>query len=55
MIIKTITEAVYGINIMTKVNTMKLIHSFVVNIRICQPESSDVHRGKGEVKITFES
>ena len=30
------------------------MHSFEVNIRICQPENSDVHRGEGEVNITFE-
>ena len=32
---------------------IQLIHSFKVNIRICQPENSDVHRGKAEVNITF--
>ena len=30
------------------------MHSFEVNIRICQPENSDVHRGVAEVNITFE-
>ena len=30
------------------------MHSFEVNIRICQPKNSDVHRGKAEVNITFE-
>ena len=30
------------------------MHSFEVNIRICQPENTDVHWGKGEVNITFE-
>ena len=30
------------------------MHSFEVNISICQPENSDVHRGKAEVDITFE-
>ena len=33
---------------------IQLMHSFEVNIRICQPENSDVHRGKAEVNITFE-
>ena len=27
---------------------------FEVNIRICQPENSDVYRGEAEVNITFE-
>ena len=27
---------------------------FEVNIRICQPKNSDVHRGEAEVNITFE-
>ena len=31
------------------------MHSFEVNIRICQPENSDVQRGKAEGNITFES
>ena len=30
------------------------MHSFEVNIRICQTENSDVHRGEAEVNITFE-
>ena len=30
------------------------MHSFEVDIRICQPENSDVHQGKAEVNITFE-
>ena len=30
------------------------MHSFEVNIRICQPENSDVRQGKAEVNITFE-
>ena len=30
------------------------MHSFEVNIRICQPENSDVYRGEAEVNITFE-
>ena len=30
------------------------MHSFEVDIRICQPENSDVHRGEAEVNITFE-
>ena len=33
---------------------IQLMHSFEVNIRICQPENSNVHRGKAEVSITFE-
>ena len=36
------------------VNIIQLTHSFEVDIRICQPENSDVHRGKAEVNITFE-
>ena len=35
-------------------NIIQLMHSFEVNIRICQPENSDVHRGEAEVKIIFE-
>ena len=34
---------------------IQLMHSFEVNIRICQPEDSDVHQGEAEVNITFES
>ena len=34
--------------------SIQLMHSFEVNIRICQPENSDVHRGEAEVNITFE-
>ena len=30
-----------------------MMHSFEVNIRIIQPEISDVHRGEAEVNITF--
>ena len=33
---------------------IQLMHSFEVNIRICQPKNSDVHRGEAEVNITFE-
>ena len=33
---------------------LPLMHSFEVDIRICQPENSDVHRGEAEVNITFE-
>ena len=33
---------------------IKLMHSFEVNIRICQPKNSDVHRGEAEVNITLE-
>ena len=32
--------------------TNQLMHSFEVNIRICQPENSDVHRGEASVNIT---
>ena len=30
------------------------MHSFEVDIRICQPENSDVLPGKAEVNITYE-
>ena len=30
------------------VNIIQLMHSFEVDIRICQPENSDVHRGEAE-------
>ena len=33
---------------------IQLMHSFEVNIRICQPKNSDVHRGKAKVNITLE-
>ena len=36
------------------VDIIQLIHSFEVNIRICQPENSYFHRGEVEVNITFE-
>ena len=36
------------------ISIIQLMHSFEVDIRICQPENSDVHRGKAEVNITFE-
>ena len=29
-----------------KANIIQLMHSFKVDIRICQPENSDVHRGE---------
>ena len=32
---------------------IQLMHSFEVDIRICQLENSDVHRGEAEVNITF--
>ena len=35
-------------------NIIQLMHSFEVNIRICQPENSDVHLGEAAVNITFE-
>ena len=37
-----------------QLNNIQLMHSFKVNIRICQPENSDVHRGEAQVTITFE-
>ena len=40
--------------IMLIINIIQLMHSFEVDIRICQPENSDVHRGKAEVNIHFE-
>ena len=39
---------------MVTLDIIQLMHSFEVNIRICQPENSDVHRGDAEVNITFE-
>ena len=30
------------------------MHSFSVNIRICQSENSDVHQGRAKVNITLE-
>ena len=33
---------------------IQLMHSFEVDIRIYQPENSDVHRGEAEVNIIFE-
>ena len=35
-------------------DNIQLMHSFEVDIRICQPKNSDVHRGEAEVNITFE-
>ena len=29
------------------------MHSFEVNIKICQPENNDVHRAEAGVNITF--
>ena len=37
------------------IDNMQLMHSFEVNIRICQPKNSDVHWSEAEVNITFES
>ena len=37
----------------TYITYIQLMHSFEVNIRICQPENSDVYRGKAKVTITF--
>ena len=45
-IMKALQKRLYGI--------IQLMHSFEVNIRICQSENSDVHRGEAEVNITFE-
>ena len=33
---------------------IQMMHSFEVNIRICQPENSDGLRGEAEMNITFE-
>ena len=33
-------------------DNIQLMHYFEVNIRICQSENSDVHRGEAEVNIT---
>ena len=33
---------------------IQLMHSFEVNIRICQTESVDVYQGEAAVNITFE-
>ena len=38
----------------TIATTIQLMHSFEVNIRICQPENSNIHQGEAEVNITFE-
>ena len=35
-------------------NIIQSMHSFEVDIRICQPEISYVHQGEAEVNITFE-
>ena len=37
-----------------RLDIMQLMHYVEVNIRICQHENSDVHRGEAEVNITFE-
>ena len=54
--INIITERVILLSYMyfMPVCIIQLMHSFEVNIRICQPENSDVHRGEAEVNITFE-
>ena len=45
----------YFVHILSLVtDNIQLMHSFEVNIRICQPKNSDVHRGEAEVNITFE-
>ena len=36
------------------VNIIQYMHSFEVNIRICQPKNSDVHQDQAEVNITLE-
>ena len=33
------------------IHIIRLMHSFEVNIRICQPENSDVHRGEVKNQI----
>ena len=35
-------------------DNIQMMHSFEVDIRICQAENSDVHRGETEVNFTFE-
>ena len=35
-------------------NNIQLMHSFEVDIWICQAENSGVHQGEAEVNITFE-
>ena len=47
-------NAHHGSCTLLSVDIIQLMHSFEVNIRICQPEYSDVHRGEAEVNITFE-
>ena len=37
-----------------KSDIIQLMHSFEIDIRICQSENSDVHRGEAEMNITFE-
>ena len=32
---------------------IQLMHYFEVDIRICQPKNSNVHRGEAEVNVTF--
>ena len=48
-------EQFYTYQVSTElIRIIQLMHSFEVNIRICQLEKSDVHRGEAEVNITFE-
>ena len=49
-----IETMLYYMHSESKVIIIQLMHSFEVDIRICQPENSDVHRGEAEVTITFE-
>ena len=35
-------------------DSIQLMHSFEIDIGVCEPKNSDVHRGKAEVNITFE-
>ena len=58
--VKWSTESMESVE---RVDNIQLMHSFEVNIRICQPSKvmsnkanreSDVHRGEAEVDITFE-
>ena len=43
-----------GVGLLHCYDIIQLMHSFEVNIRICQPENGDVHQGEAEVNITFE-
>ena len=42
-------------SMLTTITTnIQLMHSFEVNIRICQPENSDVHQGEAVVNHHFQ-